>query len=574
MLAFIVMSFLSLSEHYRYYYYFAIEGALFATGTFIALFEKSRGSIKYVLPLTVLAVSLSNSLTVIFDNSLIPVIPDNYRDVLVANSLTHGSLEDAQQLMSTLTPYYSLIPALPIDMSLLSIVTGAPAYTSYVILGIALSTALTLGIYVAIRKLTKDDLAAWLGAFILLSTPRLGVIGVIPQNISMAITAVFLLLLMMRLNKINLKHFVLFIFLLFGSLIYHSNGALITLAMLFSVIGITMIVPAIAPNLSNKMDIRSSVAYRLKPLLLVAIVVTLAYWSYNETAFSTISQDAGKLSISISNSTAVSTYVPPESRSEGGEIFAFSWALPLAISSAFVLVYLLQSFQKGPSILAGNRYWISLCAAILATSFGLVGFVSFVHNPEAANDRYMSVISYFLALVPSSTVLALILRSSKIYRLACLGIIASSVAIGSFSPELAPNEHKSFESEHPTYDAYLEVSQMEQYFPARSVVYFDNDIVEFNRLNSTTISIDLPQSYKTTRVILSAFGSGEFNLTQERVPPGRDLFFLIKTDRMQSTYPELLKASYLKDYNEINLVQSSGNHMTYLIESSLKRLHR
>jgi hypothetical protein len=548
LVVFVVISIITTLYAERPLYYFGLEALLFTTGVF-AIQYGERKNRRGLLLVTIIAVLLSNIATVTFGNLAIPTNIDEYRDTLAANSIVSGSnYIDVQLLMSRFNGYYAAIPALPTSLSLLSMVAGTQPYLIYPMLGIALSLAFVVGTFLAISRFAKDQLIAWIAAFVLLSTPRLSFIPVIPETVSMAIMAVASLVFFIRLSKrrlqiADLKYFGILIFLFATSIIYHPNGAVTLILLLVSTITLTILVRTFRFN------------YELRILAAICVIFAIAYWVYNDQALSTLTMNSVRLVETFFAEFGSNSYVAPN-LSSGNEIFAFSWALPFSLSSAFILVFLTKLRKREyRHIVVDDKILISLGAACVAVPLTSIGFMSFLFAPNAAIERYISVSTFFLMLIPTSVGAGLLLRSLKTkYAYPLLGIIIFSVAVGSYSPEFAPLEHKSFESFRPTADANAELSGFERYVPDHSYMYIDNDIPPFGQLVSSETHIDYPISGQTTRNVLNDFGSGELDLFS--AIQGKVTFFIIKSDRITNS----------TSYDDINLIGSSGDHKTFVIE--------
>ncbi len=255
----------------------------------------------------------------------------------------------------------------------------------------------------------------------------------------------------------------------------------------------------------------------------------------------------------FSSSFENSSYSPPNFTA-GNEMYALAWALPYGISTAFLLVYLFNRLRRKSSQLSEDKYLVTFCAAAIAIPLTFLGFVSFVLSPGAAVERYVSVSTYFLMMLPAGIVAGLILRKTRtVHFVPALCVLALSVGVGAYSPDVAPLEHRDFESQTPRYDAYLELSSLEKHIPAESYMYVDNDIPPFGQLRSDTLIFRSPKSYQDTRQVLDEFANGILDPRDLDKPK---TIIITREDRMMNhvSYPEL------------NLVHSSGNHLTFIKE--------
>jgi len=535
-------------------YYFVIEAFLFANGTFIAL-SKGFARREYILILTISIISISNFVSIDGRNWYVPLLQDQYRDVLVANSIISGSeFSDTQLLMGYFNGYYALIPAVSILISSLSAVTGAPTYLTLPILDMVVIFVSPIGVFLAIRRFGNDNVMGWIAAFIFLTTPRLVYYTAIPQEISMAMISVVFLIFFIRLNstrleKSDLKYTGIMIFLVIGTILYHPNGAMTILLLLVPIMILTRFI--VTRQLSSKLGL----------LTAIFALASITYWSYNDLALSDLSQKNELFFQSFISAYRESSHLPPNLGVGGCELCAFSWALPYSISAAFLLVQGLFFIRfrklglKGQRSQSQNKFLIAVTAALLAIPLLFVGFLSFFADPSASIERYISGSSYFLMLIPASLSAGMILNSLRSpYFFVVLIILSVSVAIGSNSPDAAPVEHRSSEFGIARYATYLEVLPLKQYVPAQSLMYIDNDVPKFWYLDRHSLDIYDPISFQTTRDVLRNFANGTLNYYPN--DQGDLTYFIIKTDRLNAT----------ASFKDVNLVHSTGIHKVYVIQ--------
>jgi hypothetical protein len=555
LVAFVTVLILSFLSDQRPGYYFIIEALLFANGTFIA-FSKGSSSRGHLLILTISIVSLSNFAAIYGRSWQLPMFQDQYRDVFVANSIVAGSkFSDTQLLMDYFNGYYALIPAVPILTSSLSVVTGVPTYLTIPILDMTVSYVSQIGVFLAFRRFGNDLMMGWVAAFIVLSTPRLVYTGAIPQQVSMTVITIAFLIFFIRLNstrleKSDLKYTGIIIFLVIGATLYHPSGAI---TILFLLVPIMILMRFIVTR-----QLRS----KLGLLTAIIAVSSIAYWSYNDLALSSLTSTNEQFFQSFFNAYNRNSHEPPNLEQGGCELCAFSWALPYAISAAFLVVqglFFIRSRKiglKGQRTEWQNKFFMAVAAALVATAVTFVGFLSFSADPSASIERYISLTTFFLMLIPASISAGWILNSLRTpYFFVMLIILSISVAIGSNSPDAAPVEHRSSQVGFALYATYLEVLPLKQYVPAQSLMYIDNDVPEFWYLDRHKLDIHEPTSYQTTREVLRNLANGTLDYFPN--DKGDVTIFIIKTDRL------LNATASLKD---VNLIQSTGIHKVFLIE--------
>jgi hypothetical protein len=551
----------SFSYDQRPDYYFVIVALLFANGTVIALL-KGFANPQHILILTISIVLISNIVAVDGRNWYVPRNPDQYRDVFVANSIVSGAnFSDTQLLMSHFNDYYVLIPALPILISSLSTVTGVPTYLTLPILNIAVSFLFTIGTFLAVRRFGNNVLMGWIAAFIVLSTPRLLPNNAIPQEISIAMISLAFLMLFIRLNsgsrlgKTGLIYAGIMIFLVIAAILYHPSGAMTLLFLLVPIIIFARFI--VTGQLNSKLGL----------LTTIIALACVTYWSYNDLALSSLTAKQDQFFQSFFDVYNRESYVAPNLGQGACDLCAFSWALPYSISAAFLFVQGLFFIRfrklglRGHGIEWRNKFLIALIAVLVAIPLAFVGFLSFFADPGAAVERYLSVSTYFLMLIPACLSAGMILNSLRTpYFFGILIILTISVALGSNSPEAAPFENVSSEVSFALHDTYIEVLPLEQYVPAQSRMYIDNDVPKFWYLDRHELDIDEPTSFQTTRDVLLNFANGTLSFSP--ADQGNVTLFIIKTDR-------LLNAT--TSFEDVHLVHSTGIHKVFLVQEGLPK---
>jgi len=289
-------------------------------------------------------------------------------------------------------------------------------------------------------------------------------------------------------------------------------------------------------------------ARRIRLCLLTTVVVTFAYWSYTYL-LSLMTNQGIKFYSTIytyfSGVTAIGEgqdYVPLYN-SSGYEVFAYAWAIPVALSVALIISFILRCMRK-------KRFDPGHSLIIVAALAGLATvFIAYLSYPRGETGQYLIIVGYFLLLLSSSVVAAkLLMHKSKKY-VGIIGVIlALFVLVGTYSPDWAPLEHQDFETAatiHP-FHSYLEARTITPLISANSTVYYDYDFPIGGG------------SYKPVRSVISQFSSG-IDPVQFATSPVT--LYGVRDGRLSES----------NTFDKLNTIYSSGYHTILVLEQPVAK---
>ncbi|GIU71701.1 MAG: hypothetical protein KatS3mg003_1180 [Candidatus Nitrosocaldaceae archaeon] len=542
--AFIITSILSFQYEHRSIFYFVFQTALFGSGILILLTKRYTHTNNLMI-LTILIIVVLNILTTRGNNDFLPLGADEPRDILVANNIiVNEDIEKARDVLRAFSTYYLLIPALPIDISVLALITGIQTFKLLFIIGIAAALTFVFSMYIALQRLTNNSIIPWISIFIILSTPRLTFIEIIPQTLSLALIAVTTLLLInyIKNRRITVVDISLFALLLFGSVIYHVVGPVILITLSMITIALTVLL------------IRSNtISRKITALSMIAIIIPLAHWVYNEAALASIGISGSIFLKTFSvETTDVQLWAPY--LGEEFDIYGISWGVPYGISFAYAVVYIIHYFRRYNHLI-GLEYYIAFLASLVGISLPFIAFISFISSPQAGVERYITTAAYFVLVISSSICIGFLIKHSRNYiAIGLIALLMINIYIGSQSPEFAPLENRTFEALRYSKDS-IQIEDLAYAFKDRSFIYSDNDVLPFDRLKSSELKFGYTISYKVIRTVIQNFTDGR--LDTFKVIRAPENIFIIKSERFSDDIPL---------YPEVNLVSSGGRYYIFIIE--------
>jgi len=504
----------------RPFIYFLIVAALFVTSVLYGV-NSSEKVFPRILFLTVLILAFSVLVAVFVGNDFYPFRGFEREPILQAGSI------EAYQYGSMKEGLYYYIPIDTLIGGSVALITGQTIitpllYKSFLLIGVI------MGLISLLRRMSHNTVTGIIGAFFFISIPSLTFIG--------------------RTSGLAFGVFYIFITLL----LYESPRAtvislfIVTLPMIFSypsgfVIIIAILLPLALLGINNWPKQGTS-SRRIRLSVLTMIVVTFTYWTYTylmslmakmgislySTIFSYFEGTTAEVSV-------VQGYVPRYYYS-GFEIFAYAWAIPVALSAALLISLIFQFIRKkklDPSQ-----------SLIIVSAFAGSSIVFFAYLFSGGETgQYLITVGYFILLLSSSIAATKLLTNiGKNYAVIAMVLLSFFIFTGAYSPDWAPLEHTNFETAatiHP-YHTYLEAETVNSLIPKNATVYGDYDL---------PISIGV---YKPIRQIILQIQSGA-DPTQFARPP--ITLYGIRDERF--------KEIALEDWD---VVYSSGYHRIIAVE--------
>jgi hypothetical protein len=289
-------------------------------------------------------------------------------------------------------------------------------------------------------------------------------------------------------------------------------------------------------------------------LLALTFFMSLTYWCFNDVVFNSVLTPFRRLletSLPTYTGSSVST---PRYFSGGFEAYSYSWALPVGISGAYVILSL-YGFLKGRHRESRDALrTLPFIAGISGLILIIVGFASILNAPDASVERYTNIIAYALIIIPTALVCSkLVDNRRRLSTAIILGLLIVSVYVGSSSPDWTPFENPSFTAIRVTYSGLTEANKIVSLLPCQLMLYPDYDIPLGGVANLANLLHGEPQSYQTTRKIVNSVKAGTFDLFNPAYSKDNlNAIYVIRPD-------EVTNDSALDEY--MNMLYNSGIHV-------------
>lgn len=517
LLALSTVTIYSVYAGFRPLIYFFVVSALFITSILIGLVSNKKDQSR-ILFLTALILAISVPTAVILGNHFYP-----YNSFGSEPILQTGNIE-AYQTGAMESGLYRYIPIETLIEASVALVIGQTIIAPYIVTTFFMIAVVT-GLFSLLRRLSHNSLAAIIGVFFCLSIPALSLFG--------------------RLWPLTYAVF----YILFALLLYKSSRAsviglwIVSLPMIFAhpsgfIAVIVVLLPLALLSIRNWPD-RGQSSSKIRLPVVTLIVVAFAYLSYTYLISLMAKQGVKFYSSIYSYFSGVAPvegvgieYVP-RYYSSGYEIFAYAWAVPVALSAALLISVIFHLLRKKKLDASQSFTLLSAFAGLLVVFFAY-------WSSRGETGQYLIPVGYLLILFSSSVVAAKLL-SSRGKRCAAIVALLLTVFIlvGTYSPNWAPLEHQDFETAaiiHP-YRVYIEAGTVTSLIPANVTTWCDDDF-------------PVGLSGKLPRDIISQISSGESPTRFARQPL---TLFAIRNEHFSGGFVDL------------DLVYSNGHHVIVAI---------
>ncbi len=547
LIIFIAFGLFSIWNSSRSSVYFILLCALFVTSTLLVYWNpKKFASLLPIILLTILSISLFQSLIPLAENSILVFGPDQWTYI-------SGSTSIVQQGTFFEIPvgdlYYSTIPLFSILGSVLTLFTGDVFVASMIITAVS-AIVMVLAVYLILFKLSKLHIASILGVFVFLSIPHLSLIEDIPSTMSLVLGALLILLIIDYIKQPTRAQLIAIILLSFSTVIFHPAGIIAIIGLCIGLV-LASFLRLVKPSYLQSKTVRG--------LLVLTFMLSLIYWCSTDPVFVSVVRPINTLVHSIpsaaSTGSTIATYQPNYFQS-GFEIFSYAWALPVGLGAAYSLTFfvdLIRGKHKRLNI-KNVLYFFAFVAGVIGLIAMVIGFVSVINSPSSSVERYVDTPSYLLLLIPTALLSSqLLLSKRRLIPISLIALLLVAVFIGSSSPAWAPFENSSFAAVHYTYIGYEEAQTIAVFLPNNSFAISDHDIGVNAMASLINISLGGTGTYQITRNILNTIKDGSFNESSLSVTTVTDKFYTLRLDEFQN-------ASALGD--RLNVLYNSGMHIT------------
>jgi hypothetical protein len=551
LLLFIIVTGYSIWFGLRPFLYYFVFALLFLTSVFLVLASApgKRVLATRTVLITVIILSLTQSMLPTFENRFIIFGSDQWRDIVATKLISEqGNFSSAAAYSGS---YYSSIPLFSVLNAVVTLITGN-VFLSFAILTGAMSLVMVLAIYFILLKLARSQIASVVGVFVFLSTPRLALIQVLPSTVSLVLGSVLILLLIEYVSIPCRRTLAALVLVAFSALIFHPTGIIVLIILCGGLVIIHLTGVARQAYPQSKMA---------RNLLGVVCIMAFAYWSLNYVIFTSIITPLKTLLSSIPTSLGPSIYTPRYLTS-GFEVFSYAWAVPAGISAAYVVATLYKLLRGRKDSRATSRETLSILpftAGMIGLLLIVVGFISIIHAPSASVERYVDNTAYLLLAVSSAVVSSQLIGSRQKLAVVCMiFLLGASVYIGSGCPDWAPFENPTFGAIRDTYTGYVEANTIVKHLPNNITIYADYDIPVDGVAAMADISFSMPGTFQIIRNVLATIKDGTFNpfvpiyANSPATFASVNATFIVKLDEVQNT-------TAIDEY--MNILYNSGMHI-------------
>ena len=536
----LLISIYSVHVGVRSWLYFFLQASVFIT-LILLLLSRPEGNLKFMSIFTFSVLVVLNSSIPLAENGLQIFGADQPTAFLASRSiLEKGNILEAASLSGS---YYSLIPIFSLLLSSVSLVVGFTLPSTFLISSAVAGIILAFTFYSILLRLTKDNLTSTIAVFIFLSIPRLTMVSVGNWNFSLVLGALLILILIKSLYSHQYALSIEAFLIALTSVVFHPTGIIVLLSFAG---GLSIFYLVFKLNQTIKLSSNYVIPTRM---FLSISVISFSFWIVNDLVLKSLIGPISSLFNILTGPIQPSIYTP-QYYSGGLKIYAFAFALPVAFSGAYVIVSMLSHIRKTSIRRPINLPVLS--SAVIGLLFLGLGFIFIIKGPGYSLERYFSVISYVLLLIPSAIVGGhLIIQKRKLVSVSILLLLAAFLFIGTQSPDWAPFENPEWGAIHTTYTSNIEANTISDFISSEYYVYFDNDI----RLDVIAfmkgVSVSTTQSYQTTRNVLEGITEGTFQTDSFHKPV---TLYIIKTSKVN---PIIIRVT------QVNLVYSSNHHQTF-----------
>jgi hypothetical protein len=526
--------------------YFGLFAIVFISSIAL-LYSNPHREILPILILTLIIVSVFQAIIPIAENRLMVFGADQWTYIIGSNSI-------AQQGSYTGVvygdPYYSTVPLFSLLGSVLTIFTGN-VFVSSAILTVAINLVMALAIYMIMLKLSKSSVAGVIGVFVFLSIPHLTLIADLPSTISLAMATLLVLLIINYIHSPKRSRLIVIILLAFSTVVFHPGGILVIIGLCLGLVLLPFL-KVIKPSFLESKITRS--------LLFLSLFLSLIYWMSTTDVLASIIGPIQDLIISIpsriSSGGSLTVYRPNYFQA-GSENFAYSWAVPVGMSAAYVVSFLfiaLRSRRGDRRNLKSLLQFFAFVAGVIGLIVIVLAFVSILNSPGASIERYMDTPAYLLILIPTALVSSHLIDSRKrIAQFSLIALLAISLFIGASSPDWAPFENPQFASLHYTLTGYAEAGTIVTFLQNNSIIISDHDIGVDGLAANASIPFVSTGTFQIARNILSALKNATFSTLETSPVITSESLYTVRVDEIQNS-------SFID--NSMDILYNSGMHIT------------
>jgi len=452
---------------FRPIYFFILLGLAYAVMTLMSLTTNEQFMKKFLLAFTVI-VAVTEPIATLGINNFYPRVDYTESSIYITGHLFEYFEEISK------TGLYYLIPPEGLTGIFLSLVTG-PNITTYFLLKFFEAVALSLCLVLALFKLSKSMLLAFLAFLLMWVDPgnsfMMGRLTASPYFFIYLLTVSIYL---MRGDRASLLLSVIPML----PMIFDHGSTVVTSLLLFVAL---MIYDRMIKGYGRGKDIAWE---RLTMPALILLSSTLTYW-ISTYIFYTVTSLGVKFANSLLSYFAIgggqttleytfwgysTRYVKEEYR-----VFSYAWAYTPAVSTAILLFFLVKLLSRSKLDNATQNV-LMYVHGVLGSLIALMSFTAY--QMSEAGQYWITVGYYFTSIAAGLATYNIISRSRKVFALVALILSTVFIVLGAYSPAHAPLEHPDFEAAAYIfrYPHYVEANLIGKVMGGYFNVYSDYDL--------------------------------------------------------------------------------------------------
>jgi hypothetical protein len=396
--------------------------------SFYSLFKKSS----FIIPLYLLIIVISSSIAPIVSLGFSAGEPDQIGHLLAVNYiLANHKISSVQEAAFGNAQYYGNFPMIDFLASSFALVTGATPLLTFAILEVMIPVFAVLALLEISFGLTHNYLPATVAVLLMLSTDRLAIWVLIPQNFSAVLALAAILSLMLFVTRPSVVFaFLVIVFSLSSNFAHASFGGFLLL---------TILVLSLIAYMQ-----KLSFWPRFMTLVVGAAVGLVSYWTIWNIS-PNVSGNVNGVIQSFLNAISgrVVHLVGARTESLIALITPYnfiSWAVPPALALSFMANRLLvKKFKIDNKLDAFLASGTGVGFFILA-----IGLFSTYNQGSIALERYTDVPAYVAMMIIGSMGAAILMTSGKkLFAYTVMTILIISLIAGSISLDWTPDQISS-----------------------------------------------------------------------------------------------------------------------------------
>jgi len=470
-IAMFILGLFPLDSFKRSSLYFVFQGIL-ALIIIVLYVREGRISNSVIIFYTVMSF-LSVPVVVYLKNNFYPIY-----DLSQEALYTTGSIE-AYMKGSIMGKYYYFIPVDPLIIVPLAYVCGESiSFLLPVIRNFVFYLVILLSIFGIIKRTSLRSFYASMLTYAIAPT-----LSFQDRILSLPYTTLIIYLLFSAINsgKLSREFIIILVIISLVAAFAHPIGPLTLLsALLFLVIFLKIFMS------KNEMTYKTS-----STILLIFTLITFAYWFLTYIYTILVSKAIGLTAATIQfidtllgrgeireilSGTTISKYTAPGYRDPNFYIYAYSWALPLAITLFYLPIGLLEIIFK-KNIQKVDKLITIQGLAFSHTTLIFIGssYIGYAFNVEPG--QYLIPAGYYASTIVVGVALYKYNKLRKLSFTILAVLIAFGVGLGLYSPNWAPLEHPNFGSSIIIFPStnYIETNSIADHLSSNLVIYSVND---------------------------------------------------------------------------------------------------